>query len=282
MVKTKPMHNKPAIKKIVFMLISFCCLLIAGLFDYKLNYRISSMLLYLPAIAIAVLFVSRYFGIMQAILSTIIWLSVDLKTGGSRYVYFFMPYWNALARMFFFMAIVLSIEFYNNYKREKDMAVKDALTGVLNRRGFYEYAGKELERSKRYKHPFSLIFLDCDDFKQINDNLGHGAGDKLLWNLAHRIDKSMRGSDIVARLGGDEFAILLTETDHEGALQFVKRLRLDLLDVMQRNNWPVTFTFGLAPFEEPPDSIDYMLRVADEAMYSAKKEGKDRIKLLTK
>ena len=65
-------------------------------------------------------------------------------------------------------------------------------------------------------------------------------------------------------------------------MQFVKRLRVDLLDVMQRNNWPVTFTFGLASFEEPPDSIDHMLRVADEAMYSAKKEGKDRIKLLTK
>ena len=203
MMGTKPIHDKPVVKKIVFTLISFCCLLIAGLFDYKLNYRISSMLLYLPAIAIAVLFVSRYFGIMQVVLSTIVWLSMDLKTGGSRYAYFFMPYWNALARMFFFMAIVLSIEFYNNYKREKSMAVKDALTGVLNRRGFYEYAGKELERSKRYKHPFSLIFLDCDDFKRINDNLGHSVGDKLLWNLANRIDKSMRTSDIVARLGGD-------------------------------------------------------------------------------
>jgi diguanylate cyclase (GGDEF)-like protein len=282
MVKTKPIYDRPAVKKIVFTLISFCCLFIAGLFDHKLTYRVSSMLLYLPAIAIAVLFVSRYFGIMQAVLSTIVWLSMDLKTGGSRYVYFFMPYWNALARISFFMTVVLSIEFYNNYKREKSIAVRDPLTGVLNRRGFYEYAGKELERSKRYKHPFSLIFLDCDDFKQINDNLGHAAGDKLLWNLAHRIDKSMRTSDIVARLGGDEFAVLLAETDHEGALQFVKRLRLDLLNVMQRNNWPVTYTFGLAPFEEPPDSIDHMLRVADEAMYSAKKKGKDRIELLIK
>ena len=282
MIRTIMIRNKTVIKKNVFMLISLCCLFIAGLFDYKLNYRISSMLLYLPAIAVAVLFVSKSFGIMQAVLSAIIWLLVDLKSGGSRYVYFFMPYLNALARMSFFMAIVLSIEFYNSYKKEKAVAEKDALTGVLNRRGFYEYAQKELDRSRRYKHPLSLIFLDCDDFKQINDKLGHGAGDRLLWSLGHRIDKSMRTSDIAARLGGDEFAVLLAETDHEGALQFVKRLRLDLLDIMQINNWPVTFTFGLASFEEPPDSIDHMLHAADEAMYSAKKKGKDRVGLLTK
>jgi len=281
-METKPIYDKPAVKKIVFMLISLCCLFIAGFFDYKLGYIISSMLFYIPAAVIAVLLVSRYFALAIAVISAVIWLWADLKTGGSRYVYFLTPYWNAFARMFFFVTVVFTIEFYNNFKRERNEARRDALTGILNRRGFYEYAEKELERCRRYKHAFGLIFIDCDDFKQVNDNLGHRAGDKLLWNFAHALNKAIRGSDFAARLGGDEFGIILVETDHEGALQFAKRLRANILDIMQRNNWPVTFTFGLVSFENPPRSVDEMVSVADGVMYSAKKEGKDRIKLLMK
>lgn len=274
--------DKTTVKKSIFIGTALCCLFLAGFFDHHLGYRISSMLFYLPAIVIAALFVSRYYGIAIVVLSTATWLWSDLKTGGSQYVYFFTPYWNALARMFFFMTIVLIIEFYHNYMRERGAARRDALTGIMNRRAFYEYAENEFERSKRYHHIFSLIFLDCDDFKQINDNLGHRAGDKLLWNLAHALKKAARSSDIAARLGGDEFAVILVETGHEGALRFANRLRADLLDIMQRNNWPVTFTFGVASFETLPHSVDEMISIADGVMYSGKREGKDRVKVLIK
>jgi len=161
--------------------------------------------------------------------------------------------------------------------RERSAARVDFLTGILNRRGFYEIAGSESQRSRRYKRPLSLVYVDLDNFKGVNDSMGHDAGDELLTEVAAVIHSEVRGTDTVGRLGGDEFAVLLPETDQEQGRIVVDKVQKQLLEAMQQKNWPVTFSIGLISFQTPPESIDEMVRGADKVMYSVKLKGKNSV-----
>ena len=162
-------------------------------------------------------------------------------------------------------------------EREKNVARIDFLTGVLNRRGFYEMAGTESQRSRRYKRPLSLVYVDIDNFKGVNDSLGHESGDELLTHVAAAIQGAVRGTDVVGRLGGDEFSVLLPETDHEKGMVVVEKVRRQLLESMRKRNWPVTFSVGVTSFRTAPESVDEMIREADRVMYSVKLKGKDAV-----
>jgi len=264
--------------RLFYSALSIVSLMVIGILDYKTGYRISFMPFYLIPIVIATMFVGRLLGTGIAVLCAIVWLIADLKAGGSRYVYFFTPYWNALARMLFFVTVVFAIELRNSLRKEKTESRVDFLTKIGNRRYFNELAIKEIDRCKRYKHPLTLVYLDCDNFKEVNDRFGHKTGDKLLRSVADAVKNNIRGSDIAARLGGDEFAVILAETDLDGAMNFVKRVNISLSNTMQKNNWPVTASFGIASYRALPLSVDEMLKEADALMYSAKREGKNRIK----
>jgi diguanylate cyclase (GGDEF)-like protein len=159
--------------------------------------------------------------------------------------------------------------------REKSAARVDFLTGIFNRRGFYEIASSESQRSRRYKRPLSLVYVDIDNFKMVNDSMGHDAGDELLIQVAAVMHSEVRGTDTVGRLGGDEFAVLLPETDQENSKVVIQKLQTQLLELMQQKNWPVTFSIGLISFQTPPESIDEMVRGADQVMYSVKLKGKN-------
>ncbi len=162
-------------------------------------------------------------------------------------------------------------------EHEKELSRIDFLTQVANRRAFYEMAEFESKRSRRYQRPISLAYIDIDNFKQVNDRMGHEVGDRLLVAVAASIQKSVRETDLVARVGGDEFVLLLPETAAEPAQIVLGKVRNNLLDAMERNAWPVTFSIGLATFPTPPDSVDAMVKFADDLMYSVKNSGKDRI-----
>jgi len=162
-------------------------------------------------------------------------------------------------------------------EREKNVARIDFLTGVLNRRGFYEMAGTESQRSRRYKRPLSLVYVDIDNFKGVNDSLGHESGDELLTHVAAAIQGAVRGTDVVGRLGGDEFSVLLPETDHENGMVVVEKVRRQLRESMRKRNWPVTFSVGVTSFRTAPESVDEMIREADRVMYSVKLKGKDAV-----
>jgi diguanylate cyclase (GGDEF)-like protein len=163
-------------------------------------------------------------------------------------------------------------------ERERDMARTDYLTRVANSRYFSEVASQEIKRAGRYQHPFTVAYLDIDDFKQVNDRWGHSTGDELLGLVAHTIRNNIRSTDAVARLGGDEFALLLPETGYDAAAVVVQKVYLSLLAAMGGKAWPVTFSIGVVTFRTPPDSVDGMLKVADAFMYSVKHSGKNRIK----
>jgi diguanylate cyclase (GGDEF)-like protein len=162
-------------------------------------------------------------------------------------------------------------------------AVTDALTGLANRRQFYEVLGREYERAQRFGQPVSLILLDIDDFKQINDSRGHLAGDAVLHSVAATLSEVIREIDLAARYGGEEFAVLLPQTGPDGAANLAERLRSEIAARSIRFGTDeitgVTASFGVAagPVNEQTQ-ID-LIASADAALYQAKREGKDRVTL---
>lgn len=160
---------------------------------------------------------------------------------------------------------------------ERELSRSDPLTGLPNRRAFLEAVEREIQRSGRYDHYFGIAYLDLDGFKKVNDSLGHAAGDAVLVTVAKVLRANLRSTDTVARLGGDEFAVLLPETDPAAAKKVVMKLQ-DLLRVaMKERGWNVDCSIGLASFFDAPQSVDYVIRSADELMYSVKTHGKGAI-----
>ena len=162
-------------------------------------------------------------------------------------------------------------------ERERGDARNDFLTQIPNRRAFYEIASTEVQRSRRYDRPLTLVYVDLDNFKAVNDSMGHETGDKLLVAVAATIQRAVRGSDTIARLGGDEFAVLLPESDKASGEVVARKLQDLLLQTMHEHNWPVTFSIGLVSYRTPPESVSEMIRKADEAMYSVKQRGKNSV-----
>src|SRR5579859_2418992 len=163
------------------------------------------------------------------------------------------------------------------YQRERENSRVDFVTGLLNHRAMIELLGAEIRRIRRVQRPATVIYMDVDDFKQVNDRFGHNEGDRLLRELGQAIKSGLRETDSIARLGGDEFAILLPETDSEAAQSVATKLYGALLERVREKHWPITCSFGVVTFATPPSSAEKTLAVADAAMYSAKRSGKDRI-----
>lgn len=161
------------------------------------------------------------------------------------------------------------------------LARTDELTGLTSRRRFLEQAETETARSIRYNHPLSLLMLDADHFKRINDQHGHAAGDLVLRSLANVIHDSLRGSDLAGRIGGEEFAILLPETDRPMALEVAERLRnaVEASQVMVGMEAPlgVTVSIGVASLRSIEGGLGLLLSQADMALYRAKNSGRNRV-----
>lgn len=165
-------------------------------------------------------------------------------------------------------------------RRLEHLSQHDALTGLLNRRAIEQLLGREALRLQRFDKPFSLILIDIDHFKRINDRLGHAAGDRVLVEISRRLQAQAREVDRVARYGGEEFCILLPHTRHEGALQAAERLREAVCE--QAVSWAdmpvdVTISMGLVCADNPSETLQSLLRRADEALYRAKAEGRNRV-----
>jgi diguanylate cyclase (GGDEF)-like protein len=250
---------------------------LVGVIDYVTGFFMSFSIFYLAPIVIVTWYGGRNLGYATACASAAAWLLADL-TAGHSYPSVAYPIWNATMRLGFFAIIVTALaRRERSLVSEKALARTDALTGIRNRRAFCELAEKEMSRSRRYGHVFSVAYIDCDNFKAVNDIHGHDTGDALLQLAAQAIQDNVRTMDLVARLGGDEFALLMPETDEESAHEVVSRLRTVLLELMRKNEWPVTFSVGIVTFHMPPDNVEDLIRKADSVMYSAKNRGKNRI-----
>jgi len=245
------------------------------LFDYLSGEEVGFSVLYVIPVAFASWRVSGTAGLAMAALSTAAWWLTDRASPIA--VNPLVQMWDAVMRFSLFGLLGHTLAGLRAALAQlARAATTDHLTGALNSRGFFAVAAAELERARRYQRPLTAVFIDLDDFKLVNDRLGHGPADDLLRRWAQAVRQRLRASDHLARLGGDEFAILLPETPAEAARELLERLRGGLADESRQLTLPVTFSMGAVTFASAPASIDSMLHEADVLMYAAKAGGKDR------
>jgi diguanylate cyclase (GGDEF)-like protein len=258
--------------------LGFAIVVLVGVIDHITGPELFVSIFYLFPIFLVTWFTERWMGVTISIVSAITWLITDF-TAGHAYSYPAIPYWNMIVRLgtFLIMTLILSA-LKKALEHEKELARTDPLTGVANGRYFITLADMEINRARRYKHSFTVVYIDLDNFKTVNDHFGHSTGDALLRSVAHTIRNNIRATDIVGRLGGDEFAILLPETGPEPAEVITRKVQKVNLDVMHKNEWPVTFSIGVVTFLGPPSTVDEMLKISDGVMYAAKKTNKNAIK----
>jgi diguanylate cyclase (GGDEF)-like protein len=177
---------------------------------------------------------------------------------------------------------VMSIDNASLHTKTKRMAITDGLTGLHNSRYFKQVFPYELSRARRYAKPLSLIMMDIDHFKNLNDTYGHPKGDQVLAGVGKVLSNSLRAADFSFRYGGEEFAVLLPETRLEGAFLVAESLR----DKMSKSLSPllgteaeqqITISFGVACFPNDGSSTDQLLKHADQCLYKAKKQGRNRV-----
>jgi diguanylate cyclase (GGDEF)-like protein len=159
-------------------------------------------------------------------------------------------------------------------------ASTDALTGVSNRRYFMAQAEQELRRSRRFARELSVMMIDLDHFKKVNDQHGHAAGDAVLQSAVKRALESLRQSDQLGRIGGEEFAVILPETGLAAATDAAERLRKHINErpfIGERHAIPCTVSVGVAQMNAHDGSIDDLFHRADKALYRAKHGGRNRV-----
>ncbi|MES9962079.1 MAG: diguanylate cyclase [Candidatus Sedimenticola sp. 20ELBAFRAG] len=165
----------------------------------------------------------------------------------------------------------------------KELATRDSLTGLYTRRMFHEYLDAELARSMRFKHPLSLLLIDIDNFKQVNDTYGHLAGDAVLQKLSDRLLKESRGVDYVCRYGGEEIAIILPETDVKDAQQFAERIKQAVsalpFNIDEKQSVSITISIGAASYPLHGETETFLIAAADHALYEAKEGGRNQIRV---
>jgi diguanylate cyclase (GGDEF)-like protein len=163
----------------------------------------------------------------------------------------------------------------------KDLANTDELTGLANRRHFMESLQREIERARRYNSALSLVLLDLDHFKRVNDTHGHAAGDDVLRETASILREVCRDVDEAARIGGEELALLLPETNAAGARVMAERVRRRIEQTALASPagaaYEVTASFGVASLDEEIDTPDRLLQASDAALYRAKEAGRNRV-----
>ncbi len=167
----------------------------------------------------------------------------------------------------------------------EQLALTDSLTGLDNRRNFLKLAESEIERARRFEHPLSLMILDIDEFKEINDTYGHLVGDQVLVAVAQRLQSNLRTIDLLARYGGDEFIIFLVEADNKYAAKIGQRLHKSITDNpvdTDRGQLDLSVSIGIAALDRGFTNEVDLFRIADDALYAAKSAGKNQINIVDK
>jgi diguanylate cyclase (GGDEF)-like protein len=252
-----------------------------GIADFLTGYEIGFSLFYVLPISMVTWLTNRRLGLVTSFVGALIWLCADAATG-HPYSHPLIPVWNTLVRLSLFLIIAFLLSSLRRAtEREKELARIDDLTGAVNSRFFHELAQMEIDRFQRYARPFTLAYVDLDNFKGVNDRFGHSSGDQVLRVFVSSARKHLRKSDVVARLGGDEFALLLPETGQESARLALSKFQRGVLEEMRRGNWPITFSIGALTCIAAPSTTEELVRMADDLMYSVKRDGKNGIRYST-
>lgn len=252
-------------------------LVMVGVIDYLTGPNLSLSIFYLIPVLLVSWYAGRVPGIAISFACALTWLIAGLLEK-TYCEYPVVLYWNDLMELAFFLTVTILITaLKSSLQREMVLAKTDYLTKLPNRRCFFEFSERELGRSLRYHHPLTIIYLDIDNFKTVNDTMGHSAGNDLLCLVAETLSRIIRSTDMVARLGGDEFALLLPESDPESARNAIHKVMNSLTEALN-DKWPVTFSVGMVTYMLPPASVDEMVKKADNVMYAVKLAGKGAVR----
>ncbi len=240
-------------------------------FDYRLGVNFDMAAFYLPPIALVAWYVGRKAGWFTAVLATALWAAAHAATQPDHSQIGLLA-WNAATQGLLggFTALLVSV-IARQTRMLRNVSREDPLTGVLNARAFFGALNRAIDWSRRRGGAWSLAYIDADNFKRINDRLGHQVGDRVLRAVAGTLRSGTRRIDAVARLGGDEFAILLRETDAAQAHAVLEKLAGQLEAAMAAGGWPVTYSIGGTTFTAPPESADAAMALADACMYEVKR-----------
>lgn len=257
--------------------LSFFLIVVLGVVQFMVGETVNIAPLYIFPPLFSSWYGSRTSGVLSAFLSTLVFVVIEASFARVPPAFDGLLLFGAPYLVAYVLLAMLVINFREVHRIEVHAADTDTLTGVHSARSFYAELANELLRSKRYDHVFSLAYIDIDNFKNINDSLGHTAGDRLLKEVADCLVSSLRATDVIARLGGDEYACLLPETAQEEAKSaFLKAAGL-LKKRMKKHKWDVSFSIGVVTFENLPEDIKEAIEIADKLMYSVKNVAKDNI-----
>ena len=259
----------------IFLISGFVLAISIGAIRYLTGPELALSLFYLIPISLTTWKVGRGAGIFISFTSAVSWLLADLLML-HEFSNPILPFLNETFRLIVFLIITYTLFGLKTLlESQKALARTDSLTGIANRRAFFELAQIELQKARRFKHPISILYLDLDNFKNINDRFGHHTGDSLLCLVAENIKKGIRETDTIARFGGDEFVIMLSET--KSSYSVAVKIQKKLLNIVKDKKWPVTFSIGAVTFTSSPGSVYELIKKADSLMYSAKEKGKNMI-----
>jgi two-component system cell cycle response regulator len=201
-------------------------------------------------------------------------LAAEFLANRLTYIYVFV----ATAVVFIVLGYILG----RQADELRRLSTTDALTGLSNRRAFHARLREEWRRSRRYRFPLSLLLIDVDGLKQVNDERGHDAGDRVLRGVASAIKDTLRETDFGARWGGDEFAIIAPNTARTAAQRLGQRLLLHMKRRVPAGEATPSASVGIAildPTRGESESIDWLMRAADQALYQAKASGRNRMRV---
>ena len=252
---------------------SVILVILACIGDYVSADDVAFTLIYLAPVALAAWEAGRTGGLVVAAAAALCALLGNL--GHVPPLSPVVQFWNLLTELGVFATVAaLLASLKQRLVVESERALTDVLTGLKNRRGFQEAARAEIERARRNQQPFTLALLDLDDFKQVNDTLGHEAGDEVLVAVSDLLRERLRVVDVVCRVGGDEFALLLPETAASEAATAFRDLLTRVSSTMHERGWAVGLSVGAVTFNSAPRSLDDALRETDTLLYEAKRAGK--------
>ena len=247
-----------------------------GVLDFATGTELSFAVFYVIPIAWVAWESGPRVGVLLSVLGAVTWHLTN-HLAGAFASHPAIPYWNTATRVAFFLIITfLVVRLREALDVSTRQARTDALTGALNGRAFRMLVEVELERCRRHAHPFTLVYADLDNFKEVNDTRGHAEGDEILRVVTKELGRALRTTDALSRFGGDEFAMLLVETNAADAQLGVDRVRRRVEQVIGSRGWPVTLSMGVVTCATAPVSVEALLQLADGQMYQAKEAGKSR------
>ncbi len=256
-------------------------LVVVGTADFATGSELAFSVFYFFPVGLAAWYLGREMGVATSVLSAFSWYLADSLARTEPYSHASIAAWNAGVRLITFLTLTFFLTILRQIVQRETLSARvDHLTGAANARGFYESAQNALSRLKRYDRPFTVLYLDLDNLKELNDARGHSDGDDALKATVTTLKRLLRPTDTVARLGGDEFAVLLEEADAGAAEAVSTRIRT-ALNKRVGGEYPVTFSIGALTCSSPPPSVNVLVARADDLMYEVKRSGKDGVRFAT-